>query len=824
MTSRHYRQTALAAGLLLLVLNGWGLFSSLRNADIYVEVGVRDAGDITLTAEQLSSIQKGSDETAAAFASRANEAVYKGIAHYWDDAGRDRYNLHVPVSENFLLYAAGFLFPKHFGKYEFTDAERAIERGAGLCSQHAIVLVHLLESSGVDAGILGLGGHTVAYAATEKGEWILDPDYGVVVERSPESVQANPGMIRKAYEEAGLSAQQVDDLVGIYGPDANRAYPSIQSYKSWKAIVEQLAYFLKWMLPVCLIGLGAGGAAPAGRFLRTHRKRVAVVGLPVLIVCLALALRVLFLADRGIYEYDEGWYLLESKSLYDTGAWVLGLGADGTGLKEHLRSQGNVPITSFKPGHNLNILIGFLLFGVSDFAGLLMSALFGAATVLVVFYIARELWGTRAGTVAALVLAVSAFHIAYSRNAYAQADSTFFVALAALLWIRAHAQSRDSLLVCAGLAVGYGFTCHYNVGLVPFIFVALEAVMQRGRGAPQAARRLALLSFAMLLPLLWFELPGRLLREIGLAPAGFHTYIEQFFVRRTDRMAASLQLSPWVSTTVLERFLLTEGLFALAATLAGAVAAVKTMRREPRVSIVLALGLIPLAFWLTVTKGVDIRYRVFLAAFPFLAVLAGYGFDRLTGLFGSGRRVYAAAAIVATIGLLDGMIRSLPLLQVRGGYAAAAERLVDYASRTDGRIAFSPRSAWPVWNFYLAVASSRLPAERRPEIDFYSQKDDLEIVGDFEVVDRLRYLRGIRTGNADLLAYLDATRQSGHAVVSVPTKIDILPDRYLEGGGPSYARSYDQLRNTYPHAARIEIHDLRISSAHAVAGEPFGRL
>ncbi|MCX7681572.1 MAG: glycosyltransferase family 39 protein [Anaerolineae bacterium] len=76
------------------------------------------------------------------------------------------------------------------------------------------------------------------------------------------------------------------------------------------------------------------------------------------------------------------------------------------------------------------------LFGAT-IAGLrALSALIGAATVLVVFLLARELWGPRVAWPGALLLAVSHYHIHFSRLGSNQIADGLFMALALFFLVR----------------------------------------------------------------------------------------------------------------------------------------------------------------------------------------------------------------------------------------------------------------------------------------------------------------------------------------------------------------------------------------------------
>jgi len=76
------------------------------------------------------------------------------------------------------------------------------------------------------------------------------------------------------------------------------------------------------------------------------------------------------------------------------------------------------------------------IFGLSDFWVRFPTALFGALTPIALFFLARELFGLRVATLSALSLAVSPWHILFSRAANETTIATFFAVLAVYFLIK----------------------------------------------------------------------------------------------------------------------------------------------------------------------------------------------------------------------------------------------------------------------------------------------------------------------------------------------------------------------------------------------------
>ncbi|MBI3576773.1 glycosyltransferase family 39 protein [Candidatus Gottesmanbacteria bacterium] len=98
-----------------------------------------------------------------------------------------------------------------------------------------------------------------------------------------------------------------------------------------------------------------------------------------------------------------------------------------------------------------------------------MVALFGIATVFVVYNLGKELFGTFAAIAAAALYATSPLVIAYSRSSWNPNLVPFFATLLFYLLYRTVAHNQWRLLFVIGLVFGIGLQLHY---LFAFLFVA----------------------------------------------------------------------------------------------------------------------------------------------------------------------------------------------------------------------------------------------------------------------------------------------------------------------------------------------------------------
>ncbi len=259
---------ALVLGALLLLVNLIGLFRTMEEPDLLLDNRATFKGDKQLIlAEVLPQADRKPGEDIETYFKRLNQLVNGSISHLWhSDDAKYRYHGHVPPWENYILWTLGYLWSERVGQYEFFDWRKAVERGIGLCSQHALVISGILEENGIESSIVGLEEHVVATAKTTNGDWwILDPDYGVVIPHDLQTLEQQPELVSEYYAPSILNCspplktktcQDVAYMAGIYqSTENNHIYPSGHTGYSWKwYLIEKVAYLLKWAIPLLLFG------------------------------------------------------------------------------------------------------------------------------------------------------------------------------------------------------------------------------------------------------------------------------------------------------------------------------------------------------------------------------------------------------------------------------------------------------------------------------------------------------------------------------------------------------------------------------------------
>ena len=143
--------------------------------------------------------------------------------------------------------------------------------------------------------------------------------------------------------------------------------------------------------------------------------------------------------------------------------------------------------------------------------GRAVTALFGTATVLLVYFIGAR-WGTRQAALAAGLMAVMPLHVRESHYVLTDVPATFFVTLALLMSLRASERQRAVDFAWAGAAAGLAAAMKYPGGLsilLPLLAAALTSGVRPSRAiAAMAAVAGAATAFLIAAPYTILDLPA----------------------------------------------------------------------------------------------------------------------------------------------------------------------------------------------------------------------------------------------------------------------------------------------------------------------------
>lgn len=452
-----------------------------------------------------------------------------------------------------------------------------------------------------------------------------------------------------------------------------------------------------------------------------------------LILLAALFLRVYRLPGRGMIDTDESAY-------YNVGAfsaavlrWRAGEEAASPSvrrekLEEYFARARVLPVTPVgtKPVYFFLLALAFLMAAPTPFHSLLVNAVLGAATVGLIFALARRLRKNLPyAPLAALGLALSGFHLIWSRSGFPHTSATFFLTLGWVFYARAvwgGAGRRALWLLASGLAQGAAFGAHPAVAPYLGVCFLTEAYrMTRSREAGRGVRNLFLLGAGVLL------LPGviegfswlldrRFLPEDRWVFGGKKSLLYHAGLLTqgsNDLQYSRIPLGWRLSGLVWMPFLYGEGLVYTLLAAAGGVLCVRSFLREGRAQdfFVLAGTILPVAFYALSNASPYARNLAFLT--PLAALLAARALEAAWNGLPTPAGRFCLVALFAAVQVWHGAY----LFQVRSGYAQAAKWL---AENGENRVLLSNvHSLWyphgvRVYQFEKVEADGRIAAQEWP--------------------------------------------------------------------------------------------------------------
>ena len=207
----------------------------------------------------------------------------------------------------------------------------------------------------------------------------------------------------------------------------------------------------------------------------------------VLIILFAAFLRFYRLADYPALNADEAAIGYNAYSLIQTGkdehsnSWPI-----------HFQS-----FNDYKPGLYFYLVLPFVkVLGLNELAVRIPGAALGVATVLIVFFLAKELFkGEILALVAAFFLAISPWHIHFSRGGWEVNAATFFITVGVWLFLKALKNSKYFAFSILSFAFSL-YTYHAARVVVPLLGLGFLILYRK-----KISKNLRALTIALLLGL-----------------------------------------------------------------------------------------------------------------------------------------------------------------------------------------------------------------------------------------------------------------------------------------------------------------------------------
>lgn len=323
-------------------------------------------------------------------------------------------------------------------------------------------------------------------------------------------------------------------------------------------------------------------------------------------------------------------------------------------------------VTGFATSNNhllytLCMKLAVAIFGENEWAYRLPSAIFGAATIPVFYWISRMLLSQRASICAALLLAVSYHHIFFSQNARGYSMQIFFTTLATGLFVKALQGDRLHTWILYVAAMLFNMATILNSSFVVIAHVlvgaaALLIIKRRGASPfPLLSRLIAVFGATTLLV---FQL--------------YATFIPQAYVytQQTYKIPGN-GYSPFSMEFLAEMIRGVSAGFGTSLILFGfpfgaAVVCIGFFVLFKRHWTLLALLVLPvvLTFAYLLVSGINVAPRFLLIAFPFAILVTIQGIDSIAQFFAGkisrAPNVLAAKLMLAVV--LTGCVVSLASL------------------------------------------------------------------------------------------------------------------------------------------------------------------
>ncbi|MEK7476950.1 MAG: glycosyltransferase family 39 protein [Candidatus Coatesbacteria bacterium] len=265
------------------------------------------------------------------------------------------------------------------------------------------------------------------------------------------------------------------------------------------------------------------------------------------ILAIGGALRFAQLDRQGLLLFDEGQLILEARGVRAlAGAWT-GTVAARPGARDALNAAiANGRIVFGKPAHNVLLAALLPVFPRADRATLVLSAAAGTMTILAVWALGRALYGNAAGLLAALLLALSPYHLLYSREGLSDA-------LTVLCWtgaLAAFTRPGGRAALVSGALAGLAVATNYRTLFLPALFAWLAWIGIPAAPARGAAwtRRFGPWIAGFAAPLLAFEAAYRLVLASGAGatfPGG--TYAGQLAELLSFHGAQGFRFGGWLA-------------------------------------------------------------------------------------------------------------------------------------------------------------------------------------------------------------------------------------------------------------------------------------
>ncbi|MFH1069954.1 MAG: glycosyltransferase family 39 protein [Candidatus Glassbacteria bacterium] len=459
----------------------------------------------------------------------------------------------------------------------------------------------------------------------------------------------------------------------------------------------------------------------------TGKSRVVYLAM---IIAVAIIIRTLFI-DTSFTNENEAFnavdlwgyrQALEKIDLLFTGKTDLFINHLKTiNIKAEIGQQTIVhPLVSLiiRPGYTLLMLPVSYLTGANALAGKILNCIFAILTIIFVYIFARNLLGATPALISCLILALSGYHIAWSRLCDSHLLASFFSFAACFFHYKSVKENRRLFMFLCGTFMGYSILS--NLAALPFlpIIFALEMYwfVSKLRLVNTVFR--GIIFFAGLaLPLLLFESFSLGLKHLLVGKISYFAEITRIFNQEINTSASLYSYSQPLNFIIyifdsegpIVFLLISMAIVALFNKSVIKIKLADFWRREVNLSEnyieIFLLAYVVFWIWGSIKGANHYPPRAYLYVIPFLALWSGKLFEYLRQKYGG-----QVVLLLLSIYILTQVARNIPIITLGSGFAEAAD-FMGPKSENSGIVSLSNR---PIYTFYLGpinVAKAESVAE-----------------------------------------------------------------------------------------------------------------
>ena len=508
--------------------------------------------------------------------------------------------------------------------------------------------------------------------------------------------------------------------------------------------------------------------------------------------------------NQGLNWYDSAYYANVAKVPILSFKWLFDENnskKDLPSLETYLINRGcNTNI--IKPGHVAFITLSFLIFGIKDYAVLLVSAICGIGVIVMTYRIGREIFAKSVGLIAAAIIAVSGQQIIFSRTGFPQTDTVFLFCLALFLfWKSICAKDGNKLFISSAVITGLTLLFHQSVYILIFLlFIAMMVNVNEGVNRSFSSRiKKCLYFFAiMLIPFIFSHIFITVFNSIN--PSGG----EDLLMRNLERLQSGAFERWGISIEKLSfypsMFWMLEGPLVTMLIPLSIIFMLWKAYNTHSINYVLIglLASIPLVFWTlnyTTLKAIQV-------AMPFVAISIGVfivALSKRISIYYNKKKIgFYIQNITILFILIIGTNNSFTSINLKTNYNSVFIELEKYMKANDGQLNAIQNNIWPITYFYAGNIVDNNPSQFSNNIIF----DKPDAHSDYRIIDWQQF----QYGKNDINSLMDVDNKYSPVIQKI----------YWDEAIPilNYHRHYDvksvqNLFKKYPQTHFISVYDLR---------------